>query len=39
MAVAAPLIDEYSVWAGKSSVQGLTFDGFTYPLWSDVAVG
>jgi peptide/nickel transport system substrate-binding protein len=39
IAVAAPLIDEYSVWAGKASVTGLTFDGFTYPLFGDVAIG
>jgi peptide/nickel transport system substrate-binding protein len=36
MAVAAPLVDEYSVWAGVASVQGLQFNGFTYPVFSDV---
>ena len=33
---AAPLIDEYAVWAGKSAVQGLQFNGFTYPVFGDV---
>lgn len=36
MAVAAPLVDEYSVWAGASSVQGLRFNGYTYPLFGDI---
>jgi hypothetical protein len=36
MAVAAPLVDEYSVWAGASNVQGLRFNGYTYPIFGDI---
>ena len=36
MAVAAPLVDEYSVWAGASNVQGLQFNGYTYPIFGDI---
>jgi peptide/nickel transport system substrate-binding protein len=36
MAVAAPLVDEYSVWAGQARVQGLHFNGYTYPLFADI---
>ena len=38
IAAAAPLVDEYSVWAGQASVQGLAFNGFTYPVLSDLQV-
>ncbi|MDP9359191.1 MAG: ABC transporter substrate-binding protein [Chloroflexota bacterium] len=33
---AAPLVDEYAVYAGDSAVQGLQFNGFTYPVFGDV---
>jgi peptide/nickel transport system substrate-binding protein len=36
MAVAAPLVDEYSVWAGSASIQNLSFNGYTYPVFTDV---
>lgn len=36
MAVAAPLVDEYSVWAGQARVQGLQFNGYTYPLFPGI---
>jgi peptide/nickel transport system substrate-binding protein len=36
MAVAAPLVDEYSVWAGAANVQGLLFNGYTYPIFGDI---
>ena len=37
-AAAAPLVDEYSVWAGQATVQGLAFNGFTYPVLSDLQI-
>ena len=37
-ALAAPLVDEYSVWASQAGVEGLMFDGFTYPILADVRV-
>lgn len=36
MAVAAPLVDEYAVWAGSAAIQGIGFNGFTYPVFGDV---
>lgn len=36
MAVAAPMVDEYSVWASAANVQGLRFNGYTYPLFDDI---
>lgn len=38
LAVGAPLVDEYSVWAGQATVVGLQFNGYTYPVFSDVWV-
>ena len=38
MGAAAPLIDEYAVWVGDAGVQGLVFNGFTYPVFGDVSV-
>lgn len=38
MGAAAPLIDEYAVWVNQSNVQGLRFNGFTYPVFGDVSV-
>lgn len=38
MAAAAPLVDEYAVWAHRNEVSGLIFNGFTYPIFGDVAV-
>ncbi len=38
MAIAAPLVDEYAVWAGKKEVQGLMFNGYTYPQFGMVSV-
>ncbi len=33
-----PLVDELSVWAYKTTVAGIVFNGYTYPLFFDVAV-
>ncbi|HMM42790.1 MAG TPA: ABC transporter substrate-binding protein, partial [Thermomicrobiales bacterium] len=38
MAAAAPLVDEYAVWAGKQEVPGLQCNGYTYPVFGDVSV-
>lgn len=38
MAAAAPLVDEFSVWASQAAVQGLKFNGFTYPVLSDLTI-
>lgn len=38
VAPGAPLIDQYSVWALRSNVSGLKFNGFTYPIVSDLAL-
>lgn len=37
-AAALPMVDELSVWAFKSSVSGLIFTGYTYPVFSDVSI-
>jgi peptide/nickel transport system substrate-binding protein len=37
-AVFLPLVDELSVWGYKASVSGLMFNGYTYPLFYDVAI-
>lgn len=33
-----PLVDELSVWGYKATVSGLAFNGYTYPLFVDVAI-
>ena len=38
-ALAAPLVDELSVWAMHANISGLQFNGFTYPIVADVQVG
>jgi len=38
LGAAAPLVDEYSVWVGQAAVQGLAFNGYTYPVFGDVSV-
>ena len=38
MAVAAPLVDEYAVWVGKKEIQGLIFNGYTYPQFGMVSI-
>ena len=40
MAIApgVPLVDQYSVWALRSNVSGLKFNGFTYPIVSDLSL-
>lgn len=38
IAPGVPLIDQYSVWALRSNVSGLKFNGFTYPIVSDLAL-
>ncbi len=38
VAPGVPLIDQYSVWALRSNVSGLKFNGFTYPIVSDLAL-
>lgn len=37
-AATLPMVDELSVWAFKSTVSGLIFTGYTYPVFSDVAI-
>jgi hypothetical protein len=32
-------VDEYSVWAGAAKIQGLQFDGFTYPVFTETWIG
>ncbi len=34
-----PMVDELSVWGYKATVSGLVFNGYTYPIFSDVALG
>jgi peptide/nickel transport system substrate-binding protein len=36
MAVSVPLVDELSVWVMRANVNGLKFNGFTYPVVADV---
>ncbi|HVX29276.1 MAG TPA: ABC transporter substrate-binding protein, partial [Nitrolancea sp.] len=38
IAPGVPLIDQYSVWALRSNVSGLKFNGFTYPIVSDLSM-
>ncbi len=38
VAPGVPLIDQYSVWALRSNVSGLKFNGFTYPIVSDMSL-
>jgi peptide/nickel transport system substrate-binding protein len=38
IAPGVPLIDQYSVWALRSNVSGLKFNGFTYPIVSDLTM-
>jgi peptide/nickel transport system substrate-binding protein len=38
IAPGVPLIDQYSVWALRSNVNGLKFNGFTYPIVSDMSL-
>ena len=38
IAPAVPLVDQYSVWALRSNVSGLKFNGFTYPIVSDLSL-
>ncbi len=37
-AVFLPLVDELSVWSYKTTVSGLVYNGYTYPLFSDVSI-
>ncbi|MCA1553949.1 MAG: ABC transporter substrate-binding protein, partial [Chloroflexi bacterium] len=37
-ALSVPLVDELSVWAMRSTVSGLKFNGFTYPLVNDLSM-
>ncbi|MEZ4868667.1 MAG: ABC transporter substrate-binding protein [Caldilineaceae bacterium] len=39
MALSAPLVDEFAVWAMQANVTGLKFNGFTYPIITDVQIG
>jgi peptide/nickel transport system substrate-binding protein len=34
----APLVDEYAVWAVRSEVQGLKFNGLSYPVFGDLRI-
>jgi len=37
-ALVAPLVDELSVWAMHDNVNGLLFNGFTYPVITEIVV-
>lgn len=37
-AAVLPMVDELSVWGYKATVSGLVFNGYTYPIFSDVAI-
>jgi peptide/nickel transport system substrate-binding protein len=37
-AVSVPLVDEWSVWAVRSTVKGLKFNAFAYPVLSELSV-
>lgn len=37
-AAVLPMVDELSVWGFKANVSGLVFTGYTYPVFSDVAI-
>jgi peptide/nickel transport system substrate-binding protein len=37
-AVSVPLVDEWSVWAARSTVKGLKFNAFAYPVLSDLSL-
>lgn len=39
MAVTLPMVDELSVWAARAANRGLTFNGFTYPIITEIAAG
>lgn len=38
MAVSVPLVDELSVWGMRKNVSGLKFNGYAYPIITDVSV-
>ncbi|HEU0164552.1 MAG TPA: ABC transporter substrate-binding protein [Thermomicrobiales bacterium] len=38
ISASAPLVDEYAIWVGQKKVQGLTFNGACYPVFSDVSI-
>ena len=38
MAATVPLVDELSVWVVRSNYAGLSFNGFTYPLLTEVGL-
>lgn len=38
MAASAPLIDELSVWVLRSNVTGLMFNGYTYPIITEMGL-
>lgn len=38
IAPGVPLIDQYSVWGMRSNVSGLKFNGFTYPIVTDMSL-
>ena len=38
-AAVLPMVDELSVWGYKANVSGLVFNGYTYPIFSDVSIG
>jgi len=35
-AAALPMVEDLSVWGSRATVNGLIFDGYTYPIFSDV---
>jgi len=35
-AAALPMVEDPSVWGAKATVHGILFDGYTYPIFSDV---
>lgn len=38
MAVSVPMVDELSVWVLRSNVSGIKFNGYTYPVITDMSV-
>ncbi|MCA1553963.1 MAG: hypothetical protein LC737_06255, partial [Chloroflexi bacterium] len=38
MALIVPILDELSVWAVRNNAPGLKFNGYTYPIVTDVSL-
>jgi alanine racemase len=33
-----PMVDELSIWGYRANVSGLVYNGYTYPIFSDVSI-